>query len=94
LAKKSLVLGTALLGLLTLISFVMNDFSILINIGFGIGITTILLAGLATGVGVSANLHLPNLGFEKEKKSNIPILIFLFGLPCLIGAILAYSLLS
>jgi hypothetical protein len=94
LAKKSLVFGTILLGLLALISFVLNDFSVLINIGFGIGITTILVAGVATGMGVGANFHIPIIGFERVKKSNISILILLFGLPCLIGAILAYSLLS
>jgi MFS family permease len=94
LSKKSLVFGTILLGLLTLISFVFNDFSILINIGFGIGITTILLAGMATGMGVVANFHIPIIGFEKVRKSNISILILLFGLPCLIGAILAYWLLN
>jgi hypothetical protein len=95
---KAFSYGTALLAILLITSFIMRDYSILMEVGGVIGIVTILLAGVATGAGPAINL--PLLGFlftqykEESIKTNPSILIFLFGLPNLTGALLTFIVLK
>jgi hypothetical protein len=96
--KKSLFFGTILLVVLILFSLVFQDYSLIVKIGVPIGLISIILAGFTTGVFQQRSIPSENYPLEdksiRDIKTRWSTILFLFGLPSLVGAILTFILLK
>ncbi|WP_035668420.1 hypothetical protein, partial [Halalkalibacter akibai] len=87
--NKSLILGFLLLLLLLMISFTLQDFRVLINIGIVFGTFSLLIIAIASGVLQQRSIPIENIPYE-DKRMNINKLALNLGLsslPCLIAAV-------
>lgn len=92
--KKSLGIGFLILGISTIIAFLLQGISLYYKISGGIGIGALILSGVTVWVFISGDRIRANYyseeKSEREKRVKTAINFFLVGLPNIVGAIFFY----
>lgn len=89
---RKLIIGTTLAVIIAIVLGLFSDWELAIKVTGGIGVSSLLLSGILTGSFISGDRARANMSIEttedRKFRNKYSSLLFLFGLPFLITAII------